>query len=630
MRRFFDWLDARTDYRPLLRPIRNRVLPSGPSWWLTSASCLLWLFAIELVTGLALMATYSPSMASAWASVHYISQSTAGSMLRGLHYYTSHALILAFLVHVARVVLTAAFRAPRELIWVTGLLLIPLMIAWAVTGNPLSANQKGMAQIEVEANILGSTPVVGPTIRRILIGGDTPGNLTLTHLYFFHVGLFPMLAFALLAVHISQVYRHGLSPLGQPRVERRAMPYWPHQTIRNLAVLSIVVGTVVLLSWRFGAPLDAPTDANLPQMPRPEWYFRWLFELRRYFTGQWEFVATLVVPLVVLIYFLLLPIVDRIVSRRYAMLLRLLTVFVGIGIWGWLTFASLAADWNDAGYLATQRTSRDLATRARLLADARSIPIEGAVALLRNDPKTQGPLLFQRHCASCHSHADEQGQGIVSQQVSAPNLYGFGTPRWIAGLLDPDKLALPNYFGNTKLADGEMAGKLHELFDAAVTDAERARLREQMALVARALAAEARLPASAAADRRDADQIAEGIELMRAELACTDCHRHRDQGDLGSAPDLSGYGSREWLAGMISNPQHERFYPGDRNDRMPAFVHDPQHPGQNILNPRELELLVAWLRGEWYDDQRSSTGSASGIAAERIEVDGQPEMTARH
>ncbi|MEX0586910.1 MAG: cytochrome b N-terminal domain-containing protein, partial [Pirellulales bacterium] len=189
MHRFLNWLDARTGFRQTLAPLRSRVLPNGPSWWFTSASCLLWLLAIEVVTGLLLMTTYSPAMTTAWASVHYIGQSSFGGFVRGLHYYTSHALIILLAVHIVRVLLAAGFRAPRELIWITGLFLMPLLIVWAVTGNPLSASQKGMAQIEVEGNILGSTPVIGSLMQRILIGGDEVGQLTLTHLYFLHVGL---------------------------------------------------------------------------------------------------------------------------------------------------------------------------------------------------------------------------------------------------------------------------------------------------------------------------------------------------------------------------------------------------------------------------------------------------------
>jgi ubiquinol-cytochrome c reductase cytochrome b subunit len=598
MRKLINWLDARTDHRRMLRRIRQRVLPRGPRWWLASASCLLGLLGIEVVTGLALMATYSPSMASAWASVHYIDQSTAGRVLRGVHYYASHALIALLLAHVVRVVLTAAFRAPRDLIWLTGLLLIPLTIGWAVTGNPLSASQKRMGQIEVEARILASTPLIGPSIQRLLIGGDQPGNLTLTHLYCLHVGLLPLLAMILLAVHIAQVYRHGLAGPDEPPTGSRPALYYPHQTVRNLLVLSAIVGVILLASWYRGAPLDAPADPDLPQNPRPEWYFRWLFELRCIFAGPWEFLATIVVPLVLLLFFLLLPVIDRLLSHRGSALLRAITVGGGVIALGWLTFSSLARDWRDEQYIALERASRDLAARARLLAEGGAIPVEGAVALLHNDPGVQGPILFQRHCTGCHSHADEHGHGLIAGQPSAPNLYRFATTDWIAGLLDPDRAVLPEYFGNTKFADGAMVQRLREMFDAANTNEERAALRQKLALAARALSAQAQLPVNALADRRDADAIRAGNELIRGELGCTDCHRYGDQGELGEAPDLSDYGTRQWLADFISNPRHERFYPGEHNDRMLAFAQERDRVERNILSARELNLLVSWLRGE--------------------------------
>ncbi|MEX0585638.1 MAG: hypothetical protein WD176_03275, partial [Pirellulales bacterium] len=113
----------------------------------------------------------------------------------------------------------------------------------------------------------------------------------------------PLLAIALLSIHLGQVYRHGLTPLGDPS-GGRSRPYWPYQTIRNLAVLSAVLAAIAILAWRYGAPLEAPADANLPHTPRPEWYFRCLFELRRHFTGDWEFVATLAIPLAVMLFFI--------------------------------------------------------------------------------------------------------------------------------------------------------------------------------------------------------------------------------------------------------------------------------------------------------------------------------------
>ena len=122
--RSFDWLDSRTSYRKLLAPIRRRILPGGPSWTRTTGSCLLWLLLVEVVTGLLLMFTYSPSASSAWASVHYIESIPGGDFIRGLHYFTSQALLIALALHTIRTLVAGAFRAPRELIWATGLLLI--------------------------------------------------------------------------------------------------------------------------------------------------------------------------------------------------------------------------------------------------------------------------------------------------------------------------------------------------------------------------------------------------------------------------------------------------------------------------------------------------------------------------
>ena len=607
---FLNWLDARADYRALLLPLRRRVLPNGPSWWFTSASCLLWVFVIQLVTGLLLMTTYSPSTTSAWASVHYIEQSPSGAFVRGLHYFASNALIVLFVVHVARVLLSGAFRPPRELIWITGLLLMPLVIAWAVTGNPLSASQKGTAQIEVEANILGSTPVVGPALRRLLLGGDEVGHLTLTHLYFLHVALLPLLGIVLLSVHLHQIHRHGLAAAHWAETGR-ARPYWPYQSARNATVLAVVVTALATLAWRFGAPLEAPADPNLTIQPRPEWYFRCLFELRRYFTGDWEFVATLVLPLAVLSFFLAIPLFDRIFSAKLGVVARVFVVVAGLGAWGWLTWISYARDWHDPKYLAGQDEAVGWTRRARLLADRGQIPPDGAAALLRDDPQVQGPLLFAQHCASCHSHADADGKGIVAAEPSAPNLYGFATFDWIAGMLDPVEVGGPNYFGHTKFADGDMVSHVQGLFADADADGDEAgELRAQVRRVAGALAAEAALPARRGADRREAETISTGAALLTGELGCTDCHKFHDQGALGSAPDLTGYGSHDWLLGMIANPRDERFYGPERNDRMPSF----SHGGHALLNSRELGLLVDWLRGDWHDTDLSSDNEVLPLA----------------
>lgn len=602
MKSLSDWFDRRVGHRALLRMLRTRGLPEGPSWWLTSASCLFALLMIQGLTGLLLMTSYSPSMPSAWACVHFIDQTSAGNFLRGVHHYAAHAMIILFLIHVARVTIAGAYRAPQELVWVTGLLLIPIVIVWTVTGNPLSGSQKGVAQIEVEANILGSTPLVGPALRKLLIGGDEVGNLTLTHLYFLHVGLFPLIVIVLSVIHLQQVFKHSLYLPEQtsllPIVATRAVSYWPHQTVRNRTVLAVVVGIIAWVAWTYGAPLEAPADPDLPQAPRPEWYFRWLFELRRYFTGEWEFIATMVIPTLLLLFFIFLPFIDRWLRPRAAGVLRIIIVSAGLGMWAALTYISFARDAKDPEFVAVTEEAERLSARVRFLADAQQVPPEGAQILLRRDAKTQGPLLFEKHCASCHPHEGLGNYRSSKEEASAPDLTGFGTVQWIEGFLDPDRIASKQVFGGTKFHKGAMARRVSTLFKDAGEDGK-ADLRSNLQKVARALSAEAGLTSLKEADERDKGLIEAGRKLLTEEFACTECHKFHDEGDLGQAPDLTGYGSRDWLRGMIAQPGGGRFYADNKNDRMPGFAADAAHPEQNLLSAGELNLLVEWLRGEW-------------------------------
>ncbi|MFM9082175.1 MAG: c-type cytochrome, partial [Opitutaceae bacterium] len=218
------------------------------------------------------------------------------------------------------------------------------------------------------------------------------------------------------------------------------------------------------------------------------------------------------------------------------------------------------------------------------------IPPTGAVTLLRNDPLTQGPKLFAKHCASCHRFDGHDGLGGQPKDpASAADLKGFAGRDWLAGLLDPERVATPHYFGATKFKAGKMVKYVKE--DVAAFPAEDRRLLGKTII---ALSAEAGLKSQRELDRRDATLIAQGREaLVGTRMNCADCHVFHGKGET-VGPDLTGYGSRSWLIEFIGNPAHPRFY-GDRNDRMPLFGED------KVLTPGELGLLVDWLRGEWFD-----------------------------
>jgi ubiquinol-cytochrome c reductase cytochrome b subunit len=134
--------------------------------------------------------------------------------------------------------------------------------------------------------------------------------------------------------------------------------------------------------------------------------------------------------------------------------------------------------------------------------------------------------------------------------------------------------------------------------------------------VVMALSAEAQLKSQAVADQQDAARIEAGRKLIADGDRCASCHKFHEAGELGSAPDLTGYGSREWLTGMIDDPRHKRFY-REANDRMPAFAEFPSDPEKNMLSARTIALVVDWLRGEWYEPAAEKPSEAQAPAAEK-------------
>ena len=178
----------------------------------------------------------------------------------------------------------------------------------------------------------------------------------------------------------------------------------------------------------------------------------------------------------------------------------------------------------------------------------------------------------------------------LKEPPSASDLKGFASRAWLAGLLDPQRIDSPQYFGATKFKDGKMA-KFVKKDVAGFSDEQKTQLNKIIA----ALSAEAELKSQRDADRRDTALIAEGKTLIAGDsMRCSECHQFHKPDEDASAPDLTGFGSRDWLMNFIANPAHARFY-GKRNDRMPAFGAD------KVLDDHAIGLIADWLRGDWYD-----------------------------
>ena len=597
MKAFFDWADQRTGYKKLIHETLYENVPGGARWRYVWGSTLAFCFSIQVITGLALWVAYSAGSQTAWESVYYIQHEMWGGwFLRGLHHYTAQAMTVLLVFHLMQVVIDGAYKAPREINFWSGVVLLLLVLALSLTGYLLPWDQKGFWATKVATSIAAITPFIGPELQKLVVGGSDYGHHTLTRFFALHAGIIPGAIIAFIVAHIYLFRRHGLTPK-EPR-RRPDAAFWPDQVLRDAVACLAVLLVVVFFIIRYrGAELGAPADASEQfSAARPEWYFLFLFQLLKYFPGGTEIWGAIVIPSLLMGVLVAMPFVGKWKLGHRFNIGFLWAMLAGIGL---LTYLARTEDARSPEFLlAVHSAERDAARVIVLAQSPDGIPTAGAVTLLRNDALTQGPKLFAKNCASCHRFDGHDGLGgQPKDKIAASDLKGFASRAWIAGLLDPARVDSPHYFGGSKQKTGKMVKFVKE--DIAEFDAAQ---KAQLQKVIVALSAEAGLKAQSAADTRDAVVIADGRKLVSSTaMNCTDCHKFHTAGtDDPSAPDLTGYGSREWMLAFISDPSHARFY-GERNDRMPAYGPD------KILTAAEIGLVTDWLRGEWYEPMADPT-----------------------
>src|SRR5438270_1859939 len=272
MKRLFDWADQRTGCRRIVHEALYENVPGGARWRYVWGSTLTFGLMVQFITGIFLWAAYSPSSHTAWESVYYIQDVMRGGwLLRGLHHYTAHAMTILLVLHLMQVVIDGAYRAPREVNFWFGLLLLLLVLGLSLTGYLLPWDQKGYWATKVATNIAAITPLVGPALQKLILGGSDYGHHTLTRFFALHAGVLPGAIIALLVGHIYLFRRHGLTakqPLRKPDAD-----FWPDQVLKDSVACLAVMAAVLLLILRprlfgghgdMGAPLGAPADPSEP------------------------------------------------------------------------------------------------------------------------------------------------------------------------------------------------------------------------------------------------------------------------------------------------------------------------------------------------------------------------------
>jgi ubiquinol-cytochrome c reductase cytochrome b subunit len=550
------WLADRLGLEELAKTIAGGQVPGGASLWHTFGSVAAGLFVLEAITGILLATAYTPSATAAWASVAYIQdQLTLGWFVRGLHSFGSSALIVIAGVHMLQALLFGAYRRPRELNWMVGLLLFGVVAIFALSGYLLPWDQKGYWAKLVEATIAGSAPLVGSAAQRFIQGGAAFGNLTLTRAYALHAMALPALLTGLLVLHIYLFRRHGYTPRWSLSVEEaaaRAAPAWPDQALRNAFVGALVCGVVaVAVIGRHGAPLESPADPTSSYLARPEWYALPLFQLRMFFEGPLEIVATMIIPGIVTALAFALPFLDRASSNRPRDRRRLLTAAgLGLAALACLGTTAMVKDARNPAYAKARAEEKARGETARRLA-LQGVPPDGNV--FRNDPLYRAREIWNDRCAGCHGLTGTGGE-------KGPDLKDYNSRAWIRGFLaNPDG---PMYMGPAKIEKGmrPVEGTPDDI-DALI---------------------EYVYAETGAADA-DGTRAGRGRDLL-SKKDCDTCHDFDGEGE-NEGPNLKGRGTAKWVAAVIADAGHPLLFT-DRN-KMPKF--------NGKLTGDEIDLLTKFV-----------------------------------
>jgi ubiquinol-cytochrome c reductase cytochrome b subunit len=525
------------------------IIPGGARWVYVFGSALVFLLVAQFASGIALAFSYSASVPAAWASVARVEESALGHLLRGLHAQGATFLLAVAGLHLAQTALFGAYRAPRQTTWWLGLLLLAILLAFCLSGSLLPWDERGYWATRVTVGIAGTAPLVGRSLQALATGGSEFGNLTLTRFYAVHATLLPLLLLAFAAAHVAAMRRHGVTP--HPRSDlSRAEPFWPRQALYDAAFALLLLGALFFAAARYGAPLQGPADPAGAAIPRPEWYFRPLFELLKLLPPSLETLGAFGLPLLAGAFLFALPFIDRDARRRPAVLAGLAGGFLAAAA---LCAASYRSDARSPEFARAEAQARARAQKALRLAREKGVPPEGALAMIESQPEERGARLFARICTECHTL---RGGG----KAKAPRLDGFLSRRWIRGvLLHPDS---NEYYGAVPISGMEGYQSLGEDALQKLTDF--------------LYALRSRAP--------DDPALQPGREVF-ARASCADCHSLEKGGDEGG-PSLSGYGSAQWLTGMLQDPAAPGYYP--EQNKMPDF-------GKR-LPPQDIHDLVAFLQ----------------------------------
>lgn len=322
MSRLTHFISERVGWNLCLKPFMHKRLPRDLSWSATLGSLCVLVFAVQAVTGMFLAMYYNPSPQLAYESINYImNEVSLGRILRGVHHWGASAMVVLVIAHMMSNFFSGSFKAPRELTWVVGVILFLITLGLGFTGYLLPWDEKAYWATVVSSNIPRAIPVIGDFITRVMLGGDRVSGLTLTRFFSVHMVILPGLLGLFAVLHIYLVRVHGMAERGSSILSGRTpvepgedhiYRFYPEHLFRASIAFAVVFCVILLLAVFGRVPLEDKVGVvDDTYLPRPEWYFMWLFQLLTFFSGSTEVVGTLAVPVVGVLVLFLMPWLSR-------------------------------------------------------------------------------------------------------------------------------------------------------------------------------------------------------------------------------------------------------------------------------------------------------------------------------
>lgn len=282
----FNWLDRRYNLEPLKNLILHKKVPIHKhTIWYYMGGVTLFLFIIQLFTGILLLLYYQPGESSAFESVRFIvTKVKFGWLIRNLHSWSANLMILFAFIHMFSVFFTRAYKKPRELTWVSGFILLVLGMAFGFSGYLLPWNELAFFATKVGTDIVGAVPLIGEELRLVLRGGEDVTGATLSRFFGFHVAVLPAIFTVVLIFHLLMVQRQGMSEpeffKELPEEKKKYISFLPDFALRDfllwLIVLYLLIFLTLFFQWDLGVKADSLASA--PEGIKPEWYFMFMFQ----------------------------------------------------------------------------------------------------------------------------------------------------------------------------------------------------------------------------------------------------------------------------------------------------------------------------------------------------------------